>query len=190
MSDKNPVEQEVADPREDSAVDRGRRSFARIGVGAPVIMSLASQPVFGANCLSNALSGNLSDPDRGECEPGVSISAIRAAGNNWGGVYNGKMTIAETPLAEMSHIFPVRERNSKQLRWYIENGTPLQQLAIGAMVNTSLSPTYMLTQEHLLRLLRGDLPAAYGEINARGPVTPVPYGMSVEEYLSHTMPEY
>lgn len=52
--------------------DGTRRRLAGFGLGVPVLMSLASRPVFGANCLSNMMSGNLSDPDRGECELGVS----------------------------------------------------------------------------------------------------------------------
>jgi len=41
-------------------IDRKRRSFAKTGVAVPVIMTLASKPVFGAECLSEMMSGNLS----------------------------------------------------------------------------------------------------------------------------------
>ena len=67
-------------------VDESRRGFAKIGAAAPVLMTLASQPVFGANCLSNALSGNLSDPDRGNCAFGWSPGGWRntqGAEPNW-----------------------------------------------------------------------------------------------------------
>jgi hypothetical protein len=35
-------------------------------------MTLASRPVFGAQCLSNMLSGNLSNPNAGTCSAGAS----------------------------------------------------------------------------------------------------------------------
>lgn len=50
-----------------------RRSLARASLGAPVLMTLASKPAFGLQCLSNMLSGNLSDPNRGNiCNGGWS----------------------------------------------------------------------------------------------------------------------
>ncbi len=49
-----------------------RRRFTKLGIGAPVLMTLASRPVLAGNCLSNMLSGNLSDPDRGTCSKGWS----------------------------------------------------------------------------------------------------------------------
>lgn len=53
-------------------VDKKRRSFTKVGMTAPVIMTLANRPAFGAQCLSNILSGNLSDPNRGSCWGGNS----------------------------------------------------------------------------------------------------------------------
>ncbi|MCK9605996.1 MAG: hypothetical protein M0R33_06040 [Methylomonas sp.] len=50
----------LADLDKSSAVNKSRRSFAKSGIAAPVIVSLASKPVFGAQCLSNALSINQS----------------------------------------------------------------------------------------------------------------------------------
>lgn len=55
--------------------DRTRRRLTAAGLGAPVIMTLASRPVFGAQCLSNMMSGNLSDPNRGTCQSGFSPGA-------------------------------------------------------------------------------------------------------------------
>lgn len=49
-----------------------RRKLARAGLGAPVLLTLMSKPAFGAACLSNMLSGNLSDPNRGNCSGGWS----------------------------------------------------------------------------------------------------------------------
>jgi len=56
-------------------VNRGRRRIAGAGIGAPILMTLASRPALGAPCLSNMLSGNLSNPDRGMCVTGWSPGA-------------------------------------------------------------------------------------------------------------------
>ncbi|AEF99760.1 hypothetical protein [Methylomonas methanica] len=54
-------------------LDKSRRTFAKAGVVGPVIMSVMGRPAFGAQCLSNMLSGNLSDPNRGnDCWGGMS----------------------------------------------------------------------------------------------------------------------
>lgn len=55
-----------------STVDVSRRQFSRLGAVTPVLLTLASRPVFGGNCLSNMMSGNLSDPDSGQCSYGWS----------------------------------------------------------------------------------------------------------------------
>jgi len=65
VNENNEIEQE-------NKVDGKRRSFAKAGIAAPVIMTLASRPVFGAQCLSNIMSGNLSNPGSGSCVLGNS----------------------------------------------------------------------------------------------------------------------
>ena len=56
-----------------SGISGSRRRFSRLGLGAaPIVISLVSKPVLGAQCLSNMLSGNLSDPNRGNCSKGWS----------------------------------------------------------------------------------------------------------------------
>ena len=49
-----------------------RRHLARFAMGTPVLMTLASRPVLAGQCLSNMMSGNLSDPNRGSCAKGKS----------------------------------------------------------------------------------------------------------------------
>ena len=49
-----------------------RRRMAKFGLAAPVLMTIASRPVFAARCLSNMMSGNLSNPNRGNCAKGRS----------------------------------------------------------------------------------------------------------------------
>lgn len=52
-----------------------RRRLAKLAVGAPVLMTLASRPVLAGQCLSNMMSGNLSNPSRGQCSTGWGPSA-------------------------------------------------------------------------------------------------------------------
>ena len=67
MSEQNNDKQEL-----DQDVDLSRRKLAKIGVAAPVIMTLASKPVFGAQCLSQMMSGNMSQQGVGTCVYGWS----------------------------------------------------------------------------------------------------------------------
>ena len=66
-------------------ISEGRRRFARASLlASPILMSVASRPVLGGagvNCFSNALSGNLSYPDRGLCETPNVVDWTN--GNNW-----------------------------------------------------------------------------------------------------------
>lgn len=53
-------------------IDKKRRAFTKAGVATPVVLSLVSQPVFGVPCLSQMMSGNLSNPGEGSCVLGKS----------------------------------------------------------------------------------------------------------------------
>jgi hypothetical protein len=67
-----------------SEVSEGRRRFTKAGLLVPpILMSVASRPVLGGgvNCLSNALSGNLSNPDRGLCKNDYYVDWTDA--DNW-----------------------------------------------------------------------------------------------------------
>ena len=79
MSEQSNDKQEL-----DQGVDQSRRKFAKVGVAAPVIMTLASKPVFGAQCLSQMMSGNVS-------QQGDSCSLGWSPGGwcNEGGTVNG-----------------------------------------------------------------------------------------------------
>ena len=61
---------------QDQAVDQSRRKLAKIGAAAPVIMTLASKPVFGAQCLSQMMSGNASVDINGSCALGTSPGGL------------------------------------------------------------------------------------------------------------------
>ena len=86
-SEKLPPSQleESSTSDEQSGVRESRRRFSRLGLGAaPIVISLVSKPVLGAQCLSNMLSGNLSDPNRGNCSKGWSPGGWGMPGGNIG----------------------------------------------------------------------------------------------------------
>ena len=59
-----------------------RRQLSKLGLGAPVLATLASRPVFAGQCLSNMMSGNLSNPNRGNCAKGWSPGGWGQPGGN------------------------------------------------------------------------------------------------------------
>lgn len=61
-------------------VDKSRRSFAKAGMAAPVIMTMASRPVFGAQCLSDMLSTTQSHAPTSNCWGGLSPGFWRNPG--------------------------------------------------------------------------------------------------------------
>lgn len=69
---KADVDVEALGSQSEVAVSAKRRRFAKLAFGAPVLMTLASRPVLAGQCLSNMMSGNLSDPNRGQCVTGLS----------------------------------------------------------------------------------------------------------------------
>lgn len=67
----------------DINVNEKRRRLAKFAVGAPVLMTLASRPVFAGQCLSNMLSGNLSPGHvNGNCSKGWSPGGWGEPGGN------------------------------------------------------------------------------------------------------------
>lgn len=68
----------------DFIANEKRRRLAKFALGAPVLLTLVSRPVLAGQCLSNMMSGNLSNPDRGTCATGWSPGAW---GNPGGNIY-------------------------------------------------------------------------------------------------------
>lgn len=92
-----------------AGADRTRRRLTAAGLGVPVIMTLASRPVFGAQCLSNMMSGNLSTPDNGTCSLGWSPGAW----GNPGGEINAVSTLdawAKTGYSYGSYTSPANKQ--------------------------------------------------------------------------------
>lgn len=66
----------------DTAFIARRRQLAKLGFGAPVLATLVGRPVFAGQCLSNMMSGNLSNPNRGNCAKGWSPGGWGQPGGN------------------------------------------------------------------------------------------------------------
>lgn len=60
------------DGQDTNGVNVSRRSLTKAGLAAPALVTLVSRPVFGAQCLSQMLSGNLSHHGDGNCVLGWS----------------------------------------------------------------------------------------------------------------------
>jgi hypothetical protein len=182
-----------------SKVDKSRRRFAKAGAATPIIMTLVSQPAFGwgggMQCMSNMMSGNLSDPTRGSCDPGwppsqwcepfgtvnhmVSIRAWKKAGLRYGKLKDGKNKYQMKSYKGGSYI-----KNLPSLHLGLDGKTPLREVAIGghgshaqacitAYLNASLpNVNYVLSQQQVIDLCRG--------------TTPVPGSGSLAGFLSTT----
>ncbi len=92
-----------------SRVSVGRRQFSKAGLLAPpILMSITSRPVFGAACLSNMLSGNLSNPERGMCEGAAIVEWTDA--ENWPIIDNrimmDNLEVAIVPDTDNNGVLP------------------------------------------------------------------------------------
>ena len=58
MSNQEPQNQEKT--TEEPALEKRRRFIKGAGIAAPVVLSLANRSAFGAQCLSQQISGNMS----------------------------------------------------------------------------------------------------------------------------------
>ena len=76
MSNQEPQNQDKIN--EDADVQKRRRFIKGASLAAPVVLTLANRPVFGAaQCFSQQMSGNMSHIGEGSCELGKNPSAWR-----------------------------------------------------------------------------------------------------------------
>jgi hypothetical protein len=134
-----------------SEISNSRRRFSRLSLGsAPIVMSLVTKPVLGAQCLSNMLSGNLSDPNRGNCTLGTSPGGW----GNPGGSINGVSDKQAWDLVGYSYgTSKPTAKNSKQASSYGE-GTTVAALPSGLMTQSPSTKTLrevLLSEGHLNR---------------------------------------
>jgi len=178
-------------------IDSSRRGFSKLGVAVPVMMTLASKPVLGANCLSNALSGNLSDPTRGNCSFGWSPGGWKTDGGapDWSSTpfvysdydkskpkkdkhkassYTGGTTLGETVLAGLGGgIYD--DKTLTGLLWEFPGNSGLHPVGhmISALLNANSSDIeYGLSESQLVDLILGNIA--------------VPGGLTLTTYLDTT----
>ena len=164
-----------------------RRQLAKLGFGAPILATLASRPVFAGQCLSNMMSGNLSNPNRGNCSKGWSPGGWGQPGGNvhiystvgaWAAIgllygtlkpggkanqysdYTGGATLANFPVLNKDAI-----ASTTLLREVLTN-LQLGQLTrhfVCAYLNAKLSAlggstfTYILTTQQVLEMASGSI---------------------------------
>lgn len=145
-----------------------RRQFGKAGfAGASVLATLSSRPVWGAQCLSNILSGNLSDPQRGRdnCDTGYSPKEWREMPSMWppGVTYGTCDTTVVATCASCAQytggtkfrdLFghgttrPIRDLLCKNPNWYVSH------LAAAAL-NAMTMPGYSMSREDVLDIYDG-----------------------------------
>lgn len=172
-------------PAKETNINKGRRRLSRAALATPVIASLASRPALAGNCLSNMMSGNLSDPDRGQCSKGWSPGGWK----NEGG-YPNATTWAEAGFnfftSTISNVPVALNRNSVPpttlLRIVLDNSEwprigggstgpkvdwDFTKKLVCAYLNAALSDTsssfqYILTRQQVVDLAGGLLPVPPG----------------------------
>lgn len=166
----------------EAIVNKGRRRLSKVALATPVIASLASRPALAGNCLSNMLSGNLSDPNRGQCSKGWSPGGWKNEGgypnqSTWtqAGFDFYTSTISSMPGALNKNSVP----SNTLLRIVLDNAqwptiagsrvnwNPTKQL-VCAYLNAALSENsstfqYILTKQQVVDLATGviSLPPSY-----------------------------
>ncbi len=131
-----------------SDISTARRRFSRLGIGtAPIVISLVSKPVLGAQCLSNMLSGNLSDPNRGHCSKGASPGAW---GNPGGGINGVRDALAWAQAGYVYGNYKESCGHRNQARCY-EGGSTVTSLPAGMLTqspNTKTLREVLLDESH------------------------------------------
>ena len=151
-------------------VSAQRRKWAKLGLGAPIVATLVSRPVLAANCLSNMMSGNLSNPNRGHCSKGWSPGG-------WGqpqGTINGykdsvawsiaginpNALLSTLPSALIKESFPAATTIIQSLN--VPYSTTLTRHFVTAYLNAALSDNdntfmYILTKQQVLAMAMGTI---------------------------------
>lgn len=147
-----------------------RRHLAKLGFGAPVLATLVSRPVFAGQCLSNMMSGNLSNPNRGNCAKGWSPGGWGQPGGNvhiystvgaWAAIglnYN-TATMADVPTVLNKDGVPTNTLLTTLLN--VPQTGQLTRHFVCAYFNAKLSAlagstfTYILTTQQVLDMATG-----------------------------------
>ncbi len=145
-----------------------RRHLAKLGLGAPILATLASRPVFAGQCLSNMMSGNLSDPTRGTCSKGWSPGGWGQPGGQihtysdataWGiAGFSPSSLLSTMPGALIKEVFPAATTIIGSLN--PPYASTLTRHFVTAYLNAALSDNdstfqYILTRQQVLDLATG-----------------------------------
>lgn len=186
-----------------STMNSGRRKITRLGIGAPLVLTLASRSVLANQCLSNMLSGNLSDPTRdSNCQKGWSpggwgqpggmigsyttLGAWQAIGYNYG-------TLKPNCGASHASCYYGGTKMSGLPTWLNKDGVPGTMRVADVLNNNS---AYNLTRHLICAYFNAKLGETSGTYNyvmtvaqlqqlASGALIP-PGGMSISAFLDTT----
>jgi len=146
-------------------VDKSRRRFSKAGAATPILMTLASQPVFGNACMSRMMSGNQSAARQTiPCTFGYSPGSwknINTQGGSIGaatwhrlGLYPVDITIAGTAhsASTIDDIGLYMGISTSTLLSNLQRGNaPVKQL-ITAYLNALYVPNYFFTTSEVIAL--------------------------------------
>ena len=149
-------------------IDKGRRKFGKAGVAAPILMTLASQPVFGNACMSRMMSGNQSAAHQTiACAFGYSPGSWKNINTNGGsinestwhsiGLYPEEVTMGTTtyPASTIDDIGLGMGTGTSTLLSNLQgNNAPVKQL-ITAYLNALYIPGYFFTTAEIIGLSNG-----------------------------------
>ncbi|MCG2577775.1 hypothetical protein LZ012_12295 [Dechloromonas sp. XY25] len=185
------------------SMNAGRRKIARLGVGAPLVLTLASRSVLANQCLSNMLSGNLSDPTRDSiCQKGWSpggwgqpggmigsyttLGAWQAIGYNYG-------TLKPNCSASQVSCYTGGTKMSGLPSWLNKDGVAGSTRVVDVLLNNS---AYNVTRHLICAYFNAKLGELGGSFHyvmtvaqlqqlASGALLP-PGGMSISAFLDST----
>ncbi len=184
MSNEEKNSANVADNHTD--IDKSKRKFSKAGLVAPVILTLASKPVFAVQGLSNMISGNGSNCRGDNFQGGFSHGFYKKPKAT-----NGSLEVIQTALSHLTsgtgktfdqvtiadaftgHSFPPNTSGTDTLISVVrKDGTPECQIVAGYLnlyyyVNSGgLQGQYFMSTEQFWALNDGDttkwaVPAGY-----------------------------
>ena len=161
-----------------------RRKFSRLGLTAPVLLSLSSRPVFAGNCISNMMSGNISPaapgqvagPERGNCMMGANPNfwlMDTTLRNNLITLLGLNIFANGHKLSDSAPTWLGTSSNNHTYDWYLgeSNSNNLDRNIVTAFLNalySSLNPAfdYIVTLHQLELLCIGSLPPPGGDLSA------------------------
>ena len=129
----------------EATINEKRRRLTKFAVGAPVLVTLASRPVFAGQCLSNMLSGNLSPGHiNGNCSKGWSPGGWGLPG----GQVHIYTTIGAWQAIGFAYGSLIPDGNASQLTSYTGGATiaTLTSMGVGVLNKNAVDPNVPLRE--------------------------------------------